>query len=86
MCIRDRPSYIKEAIKTYRRLLPKHSVKTIDMTSMYRLGGSLHCLSCPIPSFAKLPPKTLTFREAVVKQNLRPARKRNKQNQGQRKP
>ena len=82
----DPPSYIKEAIKTYRRLLPKHSVKTIDMTSMDRLGGSLHCLSCPIPSFAKLPPKTLTFREAVVKQNLRPARKRNKQNQGQRKP
>ena len=82
----DPPAYLREAIKTYRRLLPKHSVKTIDMTSMDKLGGSLHCLSCPIPSFAKLPPKTLTFHEAVTKQNLRPARKRNVRNQGQRKP
>ena len=82
----DPPAYLREATKTYRRLLPKHSVKTIDMSLMDRLGGSLHCLSCPIPSFAKLPPKTLTFQEAVAKQNLRPARKRKKPNQGQRKP
>ena len=69
----DPPAYIKEATKTYRRLLPKHTVKTIDMTSMDKLGGSLHCLSCLIPSFAKLPSNTVTFDEAVVKQNLQPA-------------
>ncbi len=62
----DSPAYIQEAIKKYRRLLPQHTVKTIDMTSMDRLGGSLHCLSCSIPSFAELPPGILTFREAAA--------------------
>jgi len=77
----DPLNYTKEAIKTYRRLLPTHTIKTIDMTSMDKLGGSLHCLSCPIPSFAKLPSNVLSFQEAVAKQNLRPANKHVNQDQ-----
>ena len=61
----DPPEYVREAIATYRRLLPKHHVTTIDMTSMEKLGGSLHCLSCSIPSFARLPTGMQTFADAV---------------------
>ncbi len=61
----DPPNYVRAAIATYRRLLPKHHVTTIDMTSMEKLGGSLHCLSCSIPSFANLPDGMQTFADAV---------------------
>ena len=60
----DPPKYVKAAVQTYRKLLPKHQVKTIDMTSMKKLGGSLHCLSCSLPAFADLPQGLLTFEEA----------------------
>ena len=69
----DPPQYVKSALQTYRRLLPHHHVATVDMTSMDKLGGSLHCLSCPIPSFAKLPKGTLSFKQASVVANRLPA-------------
>lgn len=70
----DPSNYVRSALTTYRRLLPKHHVTTIDMTSMEKLGGSLHCLSCSIPSFASLPGGMLTFAEAkkVARRELRP--------------
>jgi agmatine/peptidylarginine deiminase len=61
----DPPDYIQQATATYRRLLPQHHVTTIDMTSMEKLGGSLHCLSCSIPASAALPKDVLTFADAV---------------------
>ena len=62
----DPPAYTREAVNTYRRILPRHHVTTIDMTQMDKLGGALHCLSCSIPSFAKFPPGMQTFREATT--------------------
>ena len=59
----DPPQYVKSALQTYKRLLPSHKVATVDMTSMEKLGGSLHCLSCPIPSFAELPKGTMSFEQ-----------------------
>ena len=61
----DPPDYVRVALARYRRWLPNHHVETIDMTLMGKLGGSLHCLSCPIPEFAELPKGLLRFREAV---------------------
>ena len=63
----DPPAYITEAVNTYRRLLPRHHVATIDMTLMDKLGGALHCLSCSIPSFAQLPQGLQTFCEAATR-------------------
>ena len=63
----DQSRYVQNAVRTYRRLLPKHHVATIDMTSMEKLGGSLHCLSCSLPAFGKLPKGMLTFEQAAAK-------------------
>lgn len=60
----DPPQYVQSAVQTYQRLLPHHQVATVDMTSMDKLGGSLHCLSCPIPSFAELPKNLMSFEQA----------------------
>ena len=66
----DPPNYVKQAVQTYRRLLPNHHVDTINMTAMDRLGGSLHCLTCPLPEFAPLPKGLIGFEEAVAKTGL----------------
>ena len=60
----DPPQYVQSAVQTYQRLLPRHQVATVDMTSMEKLGGSLHCLSCPVPSFAELPKGLKSFEQA----------------------
>ena len=70
----DPPGYAQSAVAHYRKLLPDHNVDTIDMTSMDKIGGSLHCLSCPIPMFAELPKGLLSFREAVAKAGLNASR------------
>ena len=36
------------------------------MTSMDKLGVSLHCLSCPIPFFAELPKGLISFEQATA--------------------
>ena len=69
----DPPQYVQRAVQTYQRLLPHHHVQTVDMTSMDKLGGSLHCLSCPIPSFAELPKGMLSFKQASALANRLPA-------------
>ncbi len=64
--ITDPPGYAEAALARYRKWLPNHHVESIDMTTMDKLGGSLHCLSCPIPEFAELPEGLLSFRDAVT--------------------
>ena len=61
----DPPRYVRSALARYRKWLPNHHVDSIDMSIMDKLGGSLHCLSCPIPEFAELPKGLLSFRDAV---------------------
>ena len=61
----DPRGFQAHALQVYRRLLPDHQVDTINMTSMAKLQGSLHCLSCNVPSFAKLPTGILGFAEAL---------------------
>ena len=70
----DPPQYVQNAVQTYQRLLPHHQVLTVDMTSMDKLGGSLHCLSCPIPSFAELPNGLMSFEQASARANKLPAK------------
>ena len=65
---------MKAAVQTYKRLLPNHQIKTVDMTSMDKLGGSLHCLSCPIPSFAELPKDTMSFQQVLALSNKSPVK------------
>ena len=69
----DPPQYVQSAVQTYQRLLPHHHVATVDMTLMDKLGGSLHCLSCPIPFFAELPKGLLSFKQASAPANRLPA-------------
>ena len=69
----DSPALVSRAIQTYRRLLPGKQIDTIDMTSMKKLEGALHCLSINVPEFVNLPEGTLTAQQArqVVDGKLR---------------
>lgn len=55
----DPPAMVRQAKKTYERLLPKHTVKTINMTSMQKLGGALHCLTLNVPAKAPIPKRLI---------------------------
>ena len=61
----DDPNIVRSAIATYQRLLPSHTVKTIDMTSMKTLQGSLHCLSMNLPEGAPWPKKYYTYQSTI---------------------
>ena len=51
----DPPNYVNRAKSIYEQLLPGWEVDTIDITSMRKLQGALHCLSSHVPAFASLP-------------------------------
>lgn len=57
---------IQRAIATYQRLLPQHTIKTVDMTSMKRLQGELHCLSLHVPEFAPMPRLLYRYEDALA--------------------
>ncbi|WP_235033347.1 agmatine deiminase family protein [Rubripirellula obstinata] len=61
----DPIALVHAAVATYQRLLPEHSVKTIDMTSMKELQGELHCLSLHVPAFAAVPDSIYPFKNSV---------------------
>ena len=43
------------AINVYRKRFPNHRVATVDITSMAKLQGALHCMSIHVPSYVELP-------------------------------
>ncbi|TWU01669.1 agmatine deiminase family protein [Neorhodopirellula pilleata] len=51
----ESPTMIDRAVSTYQKLLPGHTIKTVDMTTMKQLQGELHCLSMHVPDFAPMP-------------------------------
>ena len=61
---KDSPALVNRAVQTYQRLLPGKHVDTIDMTSMEKLEGALHCLSLNVPEFVNLPAGILTAQQA----------------------
>ncbi len=61
----DPPEMVVAAKAAYQRLLPEHTIETIDMSSMKQLQGELHCLSLHVPAFAPLPDKIYPFANAV---------------------
>ena len=60
----DPPSIVKNAVNVYKRLMPGFKVDTVDMTTMRKLEGALHCMSVNIPKFAELPDGVMTFKQA----------------------
>ena len=63
----DPPPLLEAAKRTYKRLLPDHTIETIDMTSMKQLQGALHCLSSPVPAFVPYQQSLYTFESASRK-------------------
>jgi agmatine/peptidylarginine deiminase len=63
----DPPEIVRNAISTYRRLLPGVHVETVDMTTMQKLEGALHCMSINVPQFADLPSGVMSFAESREK-------------------
>lgn len=57
----DPPALLDAAKKTYQKLLPNRKIKTVDLTSMKALQGSLHCLSMNLPEFAPWPKTIYSF-------------------------
>jgi hypothetical protein len=51
----DSPRMVQNAVATYRRLLPNKHVDTINLTTMQKLEGALHCMSINVPEFVDLP-------------------------------
>jgi hypothetical protein len=78
----DPPELIRKAIATYKRLLPDHHVDTVDLTTMQKLEGALHCMSINVPNYAKIPRGVLTLQQAralarkkgYVKKTTKPAK------------
>jgi agmatine/peptidylarginine deiminase len=60
----DSPQLVRNALQTYRRLLPGKHVDTIDLTSMQKLEGALHCMSINVPEYVDLPKGLLTAAQA----------------------
>ena len=65
----DPPATVKAALDVYRRLLPDHHVDTVNMTSMQKLEGALHCMSINVPDYAKLPSGMMSVKQARVAVN-----------------
>jgi hypothetical protein len=61
----DPKPMVDAAIKFYQKLLPKHTIKTVDITSFKQLQGELHCLSMNLPKFGPWLPSTNSFEEAM---------------------
>lgn len=60
----DSPRTVQNALATYRRLLPNKHVDTINLTSMQKLEGALHCMSINVPEFVSLPEGLLDLEQA----------------------
>ncbi|GAA5507804.1 agmatine deiminase family protein [Novipirellula caenicola] len=60
----DPPEMVAAARATYASLLPKHAIKTVDMSSLKELQGELHCLSMNLPAFAPIPDNVIDFAKA----------------------
>ena len=60
----DSKQLVAKAVAKYKKLLPNHHIATVDITSMKKLQGSLHCMSLNLPSFAPLPEGVVSFAKA----------------------
>ena len=60
----DPPAAIEAALDVYRGLLPDHHVDTVNMTTMQKLEGALHCMSINVPDYAKLPRGVMSMNQA----------------------
>jgi agmatine deiminase len=47
------PELDKEALATYRRLLPDWTILPIDAETLAARGGALHCVSCNVPALER---------------------------------
>lgn len=55
----DDRATMMEALNVYRRALPNYRVATVDISTMAKLEGALHCMSIHVPSYVELPAKKL---------------------------
>ena len=63
----DNPrAYVERAVAVYKSVLPDHTIKVINTTSLKKLEGSVHCMSINVPEFAKLPPKYLSLAKSIA--------------------
>lgn len=60
----DSPQMVRNAVETYRRLLPSKHIDTVNLTTMQKLEGALHCMSINVPEFADLPDGMLDLAQA----------------------
>ncbi len=62
----DDRTTMREAINVYRKTFPDHRVTTVDITSMAKLQGALHCMSIHVPHFVDIPEKKLVSYQRAV--------------------
>lgn len=62
----DNRTTMREAIDVYRRVLPDHRVATVDITTMAKLQGALHCMSVHVPDYVDLPEDKLVSYERAL--------------------
>ena len=76
----DPPEMVEAALDVYRGLLPNHHVDTINMTSMQKLEGALHCMSINVPDYAKIPIGVMSIEQARAALNQKSYVSKTKQN------
>ena len=62
----DDRTIMRQAVNVYREAFPDHRVATVDISSMAKLQGALHCMSIHVPHYAKLPKERLVSYERAV--------------------
>ncbi|WP_075084729.1 agmatine deiminase family protein [Mariniblastus fucicola] len=62
----DDRATMRDAIEVYRNTFPNHRIATVDITTMAKLQGALHCMSIHVPSYVPLPDdKLVSYQRAV---------------------
>ncbi|NLF31019.1 MAG: agmatine deiminase family protein [Planctomycetes bacterium] len=55
------PAVERQVLDLYRRLLPTWQIVPINVDSLIRLGGALHCVAAHVPAFVTVDPDLLRF-------------------------
>ena len=63
----DNRDTMQAAVKVYRNTFPDHRVATVDISSMAKLQGALHCMSIHVPHFVDLPEEKLVSYARALK-------------------
>ena len=76
----DDRATMMEAINIYRETFPNHRVTTVDISTMAKLQGALHCMSIHVPKYVDLPEDKLVSYQRAAEWGKRDKEKKEDKN------